>query len=93
MRVIAEIKPGHKEIYDDLFSTPPRERADRLRFLAMLGSLVLKGQVSLHGGAAQGRDSLPLVEIPQARQAPNVAQEKDLLRGRMARRLVAGLTE
>ena len=93
MRVIAQINPGHKEIYDDLFSTPPRERADRLRFLAMLGSLVLKGQVSLHGGAAQGRDVPPLVEIPPAHQVPNVAHEKDLLRGRMARRLVAGLTE
>lgn len=93
MRVIAEIKPGHKEIYEDLFSTPPRERADRLRFLAMLGSLVLKGQVSLHGGAAQGRDSQQLAEIPLVRPDPNVAQEKDMLRGRMARRLVSGLTE
>ncbi len=93
MRVIAQINPGHKEIYDDLFSTPARERADRLRFLAMLGSLVLKGQVSLHGGAAPVRDPLPLVENPPVRQAPNEAHEKDLLRGRMARRLVSGLTE
>lgn len=86
MRVITQINPGHKEIYDDLFNTPPRERADRLRFLAMLGSLILKGHIPLYGGTAQ-----PLVDVPMDRPDPHVAQEKDALRSRMAKRLAAGL--
>ncbi|MDA8153116.1 MAG: hypothetical protein M0003_10455 [Acidithiobacillus sp.] len=93
MRVITEIKPGHKEIYEDIFNTPSRERADRLRFLAMLGSLVLRGQVALHGGATHGVLSQPLVGTPVTRPDPHTAREEKMLRNRMAKRLVAGLTE
>ncbi|MHB1643162.1 MAG: hypothetical protein ACYCS8_10985 [Acidithiobacillus sp.] len=93
MRVITEIKPGHKEIYEDIFNTPSRERADRLRFLAMLGSLVLRGQVPLHGVAATGTNPQPLVEPPATRPDPHTAREEKMLRNRMAKRLLAGLSE
>lgn len=92
MRVITQINPGHKEIYDDLYTTPPRERADRLRFLAMLGSLVLKGHVALHGGSSVQ----PVVEVLPAGQpgpGPQVTREKAMVQSRMVKRLIAGLTE
>lgn len=88
MRVITQINPGHKEIYDDLFNTPARERADRLRFLAMLGSLVLKGQLVVHGTPPQ-----TVVEAPVARPDSQMAREKALLQSRMTKRLVAGLRD
>lgn len=92
MRVITQINPGHKEIYDDIFTTPPRERADRLRFLAMLGALVLKGHVALHGGSSVQ----PTVEVLTAVQSdpgPQVVREKAMEQSRMVKRLAAGLME
>ncbi|EGQ61549.1 hypothetical protein GGI1_07312 [Acidithiobacillus sp. GGI-221] len=92
MRVIAEIKPGHKEIYDDILATPSRERADRLRFLAMLGSLVLKGHVALNGGSSVQ----PVVEVLPAAQPgpePQAVRKNAMVQSRMVKRLAAGLME
>ncbi|CDQ12109.1 conserved protein of unknown function [Acidithiobacillus ferrivorans] len=91
MRVITQINPGHKEIYDDLFNTPPRERADRLRFLAMLGSLILKGHIPLYGGPSQPLVELAVVHPPGP--DPQAAREKEIVQSRMVKRLAAGLME
>lgn len=42
MRVVVKVSEGHPEVYQDLLSIPAKQRAERLRSLAMMGLLGLR---------------------------------------------------
>lgn len=39
MRIVVKVSEGHPEVYQDLLSIPAKQRAERLRSLAMMGLL------------------------------------------------------
>jgi hypothetical protein len=75
MRLIINIPASHKELLEDLDECPPRGRAERLRALAMVGLLSLRGE------RVERRESKP---DPQPEAAPRKSEDTEVTRSRRA---------
>lgn len=73
LRIIISVKPGAShELYEDLAAVPVADRSERVRMLASLGVLAMRGRLAPTGAAA------PVPETPAGEE---VSVEPALLAG------------
>lgn len=83
LKIVTYVGPAHPELQGCLLEVPPHDRAERLRYLASLGTLLLKGQVPLvvqavASAPGAGQPALPVNQSQATDKDPNAGRRTKL---------------
>lgn len=76
MRIVNTVKPGaNPELFEDLSAMPREDRSERMRTLATLGVLAMRGRLAPTGV------EIPASRQPEPEEAPRADLPSDVLAG------------